>query len=137
MEIEYSLNEIGEVASKILKEAEHVKCFAFFAEMGAGKTTLINAICAALNVEDSISSPTYSIINEYRTADDKLVVHMDWYRLADEIEVLNAGAEDYMYTAAYSFIEWPERAQNLLPEGFARVELEAIDANTRRIKLVI
>jgi tRNA threonylcarbamoyladenosine biosynthesis protein TsaE len=130
---EYSLNEIESIARQILKEAGHSKCLAFFADMGAGKTTVINAICKELGVVDNVSSPTYSIINEYRTKESKLIVHMDWYRLKDEGEALNAGVEDYMYNAYLCLIEWPERAEGLLPENFIKVELKTLGKDQREI----
>jgi len=129
----YSLTEIDSVAKIILQEAGQSKCLAFFAEMGAGKTTVINSICKELGVVDTVSSPTYSIINEYRTADNQLIVHMDWYRLTDEDEALNAGVEDYISSAHLCLIEWPQRAERLLPNGYTKIQLETVRETDRKI----
>ena len=132
MELKFTLNEIDSVAAEILKKAGHRKCLAFFAPMGAGKTTLINALCKQLQVVDNVSSPTYSIINEYKSADDSKVIHMDWYRLKDENDALNAGVGDYLSEDVYCFVEWPERAERLLPADYLRIELEVLDVEQRR-----
>ncbi len=134
MEIIFTLKEIQTVAKQILKEAGHHKCLAFFAEMGAGKTTLINAICRELQVIDNVSSPTYSIINEYKTAEGKSVIHMDWYRLKNADDAENAGVADYIQATNYCLIEWPERAERLLPKDAIIIKLNVLDENTRTCK---
>ncbi len=136
MQIEYTLSEITSIAQKILEETGHAKCLAFFAPMGAGKTTLIHQICVVLGVTDTVSSPTYSIINEYRTHKDELIVHMDWYRLEDETDALNTGVEDYMLGANLCLIEWPERAVNLLPKDCIRIELKVLTDTRRHICII-
>ena len=128
----FTIGELQAVAQKVLKEAGHRKCFAFFAEMGVGKTTLINTLCEELGVKDTTSSPTYSIINEYKTCNGDRVVHMDWYRLKDENDALNAGVEDYLQGDNYCFIEWPERAADLLPAQTVKVYLSLEESSNKR-----
>jgi len=135
VEIVFTLENIQELAAQLISKASGPKCLAFFAPMGAGKTTLINAICAQLGVLDSVSSPTYSIINEYETAKGEKIVHMDWYRLKDEDEVLNAGCVDYLEQGIYTFVEWPERAEHLLPTDCLRIHLSILDPQTRKCSI--
>jgi len=135
VQLNYELADIKQVVKEILKQAGHKKCLAFFAPMGAGKTTLINQLCDELGVVDNVSSPTYSIINEYRTKEDTSVVHMDWYRLENEEEALNAGVEDYLSNQIYCFVEWPERAENLLPSNCIKIYIEVLDESKRSIRM--
>jgi len=100
--------------------------------MGAGKTTLIKAVCEALGVKDTISSPTFSIVNEYRAADGKKIYHFDFYRIKSENEAYDMGYEDYFYSGAYCFIEWPEKIASLLPPGAAQVTI-ALQGEIRRV----
>ena len=104
--------------SKLLKEH---RIFAFYGEMGAGKTTFINRLLKYLNVEVSGSSPTYSIVNEYLSKDHQQIYHLDCYRLESEEEAYDFGIEEYWDTADYIFIEWPERIEGILPEHIAVV----------------
>lgn len=136
MLIEYELTDLNKVAQKIIGSLGKHKCVAFFAPMGAGKTTLVHAICKELSVVDNISSPTYSIINEYKTKKGEGVVHMDWYRLEDENDALNAGVADYLDNTSYCFIEWPERAESLLPLHCIRISIEVLDDEKRRIRFL-
>lgn len=112
------------------------KIIAFHAEMGRGKTTLIRALCKQLGVEHGVSSPTFSIIQEYLGLDGCRIFHMDWYRLKNEEEAIEAGVEDVIHQSdAYVFVEWPEMALALLPSNALHVELEIIDETTRMIKI--
>ena len=101
--------------------------------MGAGKTTFITAFCKALGVESSISSPTYSIINQYNTVAGQMLYHMDLYRLRDEEEAINAGVEDALYSGNLCLVEWPEKAANLLPENTLNIYIEAVNDDERKI----
>ena len=92
--------------------------------MGSGKTTLIKAICQKLGVKDPTSSPTFSIINEYRSPGGEPIYHFDFYRLKNEQEALDIGCEEYFYSGNLCLVEWPERIKNLLPEGALRVEIK-------------
>ena len=132
MDMTYTLAQIEEVAQSLIKSFGHQQVWAFHAPMGAGKTTLITALCKQMGVEDRVSSPTFAIMNEYEVY-DKIIYHMDWYRLEDESEARRAGVEMALETADYCFIEWPERALNLLPETTQHFEIEIVDPITRRI----
>lgn len=136
MQKDYQLSEISKIAKEIIKKAGHNKCLAFFAPMGAGKTTLIHAICNELQVIDNVSSPTYSIINEYKTKGGEIVTHMDWYRLEDESDAINTGVEDYLRSNSYCLVEWPEKAESLLPLACTKIKLEVIDVQTRLISIL-
>ncbi|MCC7301373.1 MAG: tRNA (adenosine(37)-N6)-threonylcarbamoyltransferase complex ATPase subunit type 1 TsaE [Bacteroidia bacterium] len=100
-------------------------------DMGAGKTTLIKGFCKALGVTGSTGSPTFSIVNEYLTPEGKRICHFDFYRLKNETEALDIGAEEYFYSGDYCFIEWPERIPALIPEESVAVKIETLDAVRR------
>ncbi|MDB5125993.1 MAG: tRNA threonylcarbamoyladenosine biosynthesis protein TsaE [Mucilaginibacter sp.] len=100
--------------------------------MGAGKTTLIKSLCEKLGVSDSVTSPTFSIVNEYKGTDSP-VYHFDFYRLKDQNEALDMGYEEYFYSGNYCFIEWPEKIANLIPDSFTGVRIHVLDANSRQI----
>ncbi|WP_055445877.1 tRNA (adenosine(37)-N6)-threonylcarbamoyltransferase complex ATPase subunit type 1 TsaE [Lacinutrix mariniflava] len=114
LEIEYTLKDIDSVAKAVLKHAT-AKSFLFEAEMGAGKTTLIKALVKALGCNDTVSSPTFSLVNEYKT-ETKTIYHFDLYRVEDESELYDFGIEDYLNSNAYLFIEWPELTKNLVDD---------------------
>ena len=132
MEMSYSLSELSQVAGALLKAYGHKPIWAFQAPMGAGKTTLIAAICKEMGITDHVISPTFAIMNEYDAA-GKLVYHMDWYRLHDEKEALRAGVEAAIEQADHCFIEWPENAKGLLPEDSQVFQIEILDPEHRRI----
>lgn len=122
MTITYTLAEISEVARKLISQANH-KILLFDAEMGMGKTTLITEICKQLGVTDSISSPTYSLVNEYE-GNHSLIYHFDFYRIKDEEEAYQIGFEEYLERDAWIFIEWPDKIKNLLPSEVQKVKIE-------------
>ena len=128
----YTLDQIEDVAASLIKHYANKYIWAFFAPMGAGKTTLISQICKQLGVQDAVSSPTFAIMNQYE-AKQKIIYHMDWYRLEDEGEAIRTGVEAAMDEADISFIEWPEKASSLLPEGTLKLKIEILDMNQRRI----
>ena len=135
MELKVSgLNELPKAAEDILKEAGDHRIFLFYGEMGAGKTTLIKTLCNILKVEDTVSSPTFSIVNEYQ-GEDKTVYHFDFYRIKNETEAFDLGYEDYLYSGNYCFIEWPEKIANLIPDKFVELNLLETSENERTIKL--
>ena len=119
-----NLAQLVEVANYIKELSKKYKHFCFNAEMGAGKTTSIKKICEAFGVEDYISSPTYSIVNEYVTNDNKLIYHFDLYRLNNEVELLDIGVEEILDSNAICFIEWPEKILNFLPSNYVRVNIK-------------
>lgn len=134
-EIVYSsLEEIQEVAKKIILFSEDKKVWLFEGEMGAGKTTLIKAICACLGVTDNVTSPTYSLVNEYQSRDNNTLYHFDFYRIKNESEALDMGIEEYFYSGGYCFVEWPSKIPNLLPEAFLEIVILEMDG-IRKIQL--
>lgn len=133
MKKEYNLSQIDEIAKAILAESKH-KIIAFHGEMGVGKTTLIKVLAKQLGVNELTSSPTFSIVNEYRTPTDTLF-HFDCYRIEDEVEAYDIGIEDYLYSDAWCFIEWPERIENLLPKEITEVKIDKINEKLRSIHL--
>jgi tRNA threonylcarbamoyladenosine biosynthesis protein TsaE len=130
----YSLSEIDEVANELLAQID-CNIVLLNGEMGAGKTTMIKALCKALKCSDVVSSPTFSLINEYRTVDHKPLYHFDCYRIENEEEAYDFGAEEYLYSGYLCLIEWSENIQSLLPENCSLVILEKIDSTTRKITL--
>ena len=134
MEVNFALEQIKEAADKILADTANYKVFAFQGEMGAGKTTLIHALCEAMGVKDVITSPTFSIINQYKTNDGQTVYHMDLYRIKDENEAINAGIEDCLYSGNICFVEWPEKAPGIFPDNTLHIKITSVDDNTRKLK---
>jgi tRNA threonylcarbamoyladenosine biosynthesis protein TsaE len=130
----YSLLNINQVAKDIIKYSEH-KVLLFHGEMGAGKTTLIKEICKELGSDDSISSPTFSIVNEYITLNNNTIYHFDFYRINSEEEAYNIGIEDYFHTDAWCLIEWPSVIKNLLPLITNNIYLTKLDDKQRNIQL--
>lgn len=112
-----SLDEVKGVAQKILADFSDHRVFAFYGQMGAGKTTLIKSMCEALCVTDSTSSPTYSIVNEYHTREGNKIYHFDFYRIKNLEEAIDIGCEEYFYSKNYCFIEWPQVVESILPSG--------------------
>jgi tRNA threonylcarbamoyladenosine biosynthesis protein TsaE len=127
-----SLENLPEIAAEIISFAKDSRIFLFYGEMGAGKTTLIKAICEFLGVTEPATSPTFSIVNEYDGRNDK-IFHFDFYRLKNETEALDMGYEEYFYSSAYCFIEWPEKIPNLLPEHYISIRIEVTGENSRQI----
>ena len=113
------------------------KIFAFYGKMGTGKTTFIKSLCEELGVEDTINSPTFAIVNEYENRDANTIFHFDFYRIKSIAEVYNMGYEEYFYSSAYCFIEWPELIEELLPEEHIRVDITEGDDGARTIKVTI
>ncbi len=133
--MEYSLNEIQQVGKFILSKAQH-QALLFYGEMGVGKTTLIKVIVQLLGSSDQVSSPTFSLVNEYHYPHGK-IFHFDLYRIKQEEEVADIGFEDYFYEAKdWQFIEWPEMIPNLLPEEHTAVHVELLASGKRKINLV-
>ena len=135
IELTYHINEIDDVALKVLNNLEY-KALLFNGEMGAGKTTLINAILRAMKSEDIATSPTFSIVNEYKSPKGS-IYHFDFYRIESLDEAYNFGIEDYLYSNNWLFIEWPDRIEEILPENTQTVTITKIDNETRNLKLSI
>ena len=134
MKITFSLEEIDQVASQLLA-ANPNKVILFHGEMGAGKTTFIKALSKALGVKDATSSPTFSLVNEYQTVDNKTLYHFDVYRLKNENEAYDMGIEDYLYSGNWCFIEWAEKIPNLIPELHSVIELKLAADGKREVLL--
>ncbi len=132
MERIYSLDQIGEIAAALLKQFGTKTVWAFHAPMGAGKTTLIAAIGKEMGIQETITSPTFALMNQY-DAQGKMVYHMDWYRLENEKEAARAGMEAALDEADFCFVEWPEKALGLLPSATQHFEIEILDPEHRRI----
>ena len=117
------IEHIREAAREFIKQIGDRHVFAFYGKMGAGKTTFVKAICEELGVEDVITSPTFAIINEYTTGEGDSLFHFDFYRIKKLEEVYDMGYEDYFYSGALCFIEWPELIEDILPDDAVRVSI--------------
>ena len=127
-----SLTELDSAASDIIKFAGNYRLFLFYGEMGAGKTTLIRSLCAELGVSDNVTSPTFSIVNEYEGTDGP-IYHFDFYRLKDQSEAMDMGYEEYFYSGNYCFVEWPERVAGLVPDQYTGIRIQLLDNGARQI----
>lgn len=105
--------------------------------MGAGKTTLIKELCSHLGVSEGMSSPTFSIVNEYLGGRGEPVYHFDFYRINDVSEALDIGAEDYFFSGNYCFIEWPDRVVELLPNDFVEININLVDEIRRMLSITL
>lgn len=127
-----SPDDLKPIASALIKFHKDKRIFAFHGEMGAGKTTFIKTICDYLNVTDTVSSPTFAIVNEYITNDSGSVYHFDLYRIKSWTEMLEIGYEDYFYSGNYCLLEWPEKIVNLLPEETVHVDIVVSPDGSKR-----
>lgn len=127
-----SLSDINHIAARFIQAHPADRIFAFYGEMGAGKTTFIKALCEEMQVLDYVTSPTFALINEYRTGNNQAIFHFDFYRIKNISEAFDFGYEDYFYSGDYCFIEWPELIEPLLPSIAVKVTIREIE-NGRRI----
>lgn len=118
-----TLNDLEELAVKLIREAAANRVIIFNGEMGSGKTTFIKAIGHALGVKEGMSSPTFSIVNEYDNEAGEKIYHFDFYRLKNELEAYDIGAEEYLDSGSYCLIEWPEKIPSLLPQKYVEVSI--------------
>jgi len=126
------LEALPEAAQKIIDlVSEEDKLWCFYGDMGAGKTTLIKAICKVWGVKDTVSSPTFALVNEYRNTQQQPIYHFDFYRIKDEAEAWDIGTEDYFHSGALCLVEWPERIEGLLSEKFIRIDI-VVEADSSR-----
>jgi len=127
------LDDINKAAQQFLLENKGVKQFAFYGNMGVGKTTFIKELCKILFSEDEVTSPTFSLINEYHTKMGDKIYHFDFYRINDIEEVYNIGYEDYFYSNNYCFVEWPELIEELIPDTMLKVSINMLTDDSREI----
>lgn len=130
-----SLEEINTVAKEFLSIVGSKRVFALHGAMGVGKTTFVKAICDAMGVKDTINSPTFAIVNEYHSPKKEIIYHFDFYRIDDVQEAYDFGYEDYFYSNALCFIEWPEKIESILPPDTVQVLFEEQEDGTRLIHI--
>jgi tRNA threonylcarbamoyladenosine biosynthesis protein TsaE len=125
---------LKEAAKMLIENFRDERVFAFYGNMGAGKTTFIKAICSELGSGDYVTSPTFALINEYTTSEGSIIYHFDFYRIKNITEAFDLGYEDYIYSGNYCFIEWPEKIESLLPAGVVEVRINEVEHNARCIE---
>ena len=122
------------VVAKMILDKYNSKIFLFYGEMGVGKTSFIKKFCKELRVSDIVSSPTFSIVNQYSNVNDEIIYHFDFYRTEKKDEVFDIGYEEYLFSSSYCFIEWPEKLEDLLPTNYLKISME-LDDNNRIINI--
>jgi tRNA threonylcarbamoyladenosine biosynthesis protein TsaE len=130
------LSQLSDAAKKVLEFAGNLKVFAFEAGMGAGKTTFIKQLCSALGSQDSFSSPTYAIVNEYNSPRGK-IYHFDLYRIKNQEELLDLGFEEYLSSGNFCFIEWPDLAGPFFPKSFVGIKILLVDGRKLLVEKLI
>jgi len=120
--------------AKMILEKYNSKIFLFYGEMGVGKTSFIKKFCKELRVSDIVSSPTFSIVNQYSNVNDEIIYHFDFYRTEKKEEVFDIGYEEYLFSSSYCFIEWPEKIEDLLPTNYLKINMK-LDDNNRIINI--
>jgi tRNA threonylcarbamoyladenosine biosynthesis protein TsaE len=128
-----STEKLEESARVFLQAFPEDKLFAFYGEMGAGKTTFIKAICRSLGVGDVTSSPSFGLIHEYLTGEGDSIFHFDFYRIETLEEVFDIGYEEYMFSGSYCFMEWPEKVETILPDHTIRISINIFDEGMREL----
>ena len=129
------IDSIAAAAQEFIGQMGEHKIFAFYGAMGAGKTTFVKALCEAMGVTDTVNSPTFAIVNEYDTPSGRPIYHFDFYRIKRLAEVYDMGYEDYFYSGALCFIEWPELVEEVLPGDAVKVIIEEVEDGTRSVRL--
>jgi tRNA threonylcarbamoyladenosine biosynthesis protein TsaE len=132
----HTIKEIHKAARRFIDAIDNHTVFAFYGEMGAGKTTFIKAICEELGVHENITSPSFAIINEYDGANGMTIFHFDCYRLKNLREAYDLGAEEYFYSNSLCFIEWPEKIEELLPPGVVNISISVLEDGSREISRI-
>ena len=127
------MNELEQSAAELINQFPGSRVFAFYGNMGAGKTTFIQALCKVLGSNDNVTSPTFALINEYQTPTDGSIFHFDFYRIKNLEEAFDLGYEDYLYSGSYCFIEWPEKIESILPAYLVEVKIEIAEDESRII----
>lgn len=129
------VEQLPAVASEIVSFAGGEKIWIFEGELGAGKTTLIKAICGSLGVADNVNSPSFSIVNEYETLEGDTIYHFDFYRIKDQMEAIDIGADEYFFSGNLCLIEWPSKIPSLLPDNYLKITINLVSENQRKILL--
>ncbi|ALO15558.1 ADP-binding protein [Salinivirga cyanobacteriivorans] len=138
MKKEFHIENIADLkiaARELLENTSDQTIWAFYGEMGAGKTTFIKEICQALQVKEQVASPTFNLINEYEAANGKLIYHFDFYRLNELEEAMNIGTLEYFESGELCLLEWPEKVEPILPEKIRNIYIRIIDKDQRKIKI--
>lgn len=135
MERTFSLRELPGIVDELLKSLPVPAVWALHGPMGVGKTTFVHALCDALGVTDPVSSPTFSLVNEYRTGEQEVIYHIDLYRVSGEEEARQAGIEDCLYSGAFCLVEWPGKAPGLFAPGTIHLHFNLVDETKRRLKI--
>ena len=131
------LKDLKRAAKQFIQLIGKNTVFAFYGDMGAGKTTFIKAICIELGVSENITSPTFALVNEYITGDKRSLYHFDCYRIKNLNEAYDMGADEYFYSGELCFVEWPEKIEDLLPSGTVNVTIRVMDDESREITINI
>jgi len=134
---EYALPDIQQAAYKIARFAAGARIWTFEGEMAAGKTTLIKHICRNFEVKDTVTSPTFSLVNEYETINNEAIYHFDFYRIRHEIEALEIGADEYFHSNSICLVEWPTKVPSILPKNRIEINLEVLNDNKRKVFLLL
>jgi len=134
LEIIYNIENINEIARRLINNL-NTKTLLFYGDMGVGKTTLIKALIKALGSNDEVSSPTFSIVNEYETNDNQFIYHFDLYRIKEVEELYNLGIEDYLFSNNWSIIEWPEKVEDIVPINHDRIVIKLNPDSSRTLML--
>ncbi|MCF6348673.1 MAG: tRNA (adenosine(37)-N6)-threonylcarbamoyltransferase complex ATPase subunit type 1 TsaE [Flavobacteriaceae bacterium] len=130
----YTLEQLPQIAQQIIAESSD-KVLLFYGEMGVGKTTLIKEVVKQLEVNDVVTSPTFSLVNEYQSRKEETIYHFDFYRIDSEEEAMDIGIDDYFYSNSWCLIEWPEKVKNLLPLNAVEIHLSINNDGTRSVKM--
>lgn len=136
-----SPEEIDALIPHLLQQAEERRKWLFYGDIGAGKTTFVQAFCRYFSIQDAVTSPTFSLVNEYRfqkeQGETEVLYHLDLYRLKTIEEALDIGIEEYLYDDSYCLIEWPQLIENLLPEAIVRINIEIIEHSKRKLVFLL
>lgn len=130
-----SVDELPDAADMIIEQTDSRNIVAFYGPMGAGKTSLIREICARLGVEDTVTSPTFALVNQYLAGNGNTIYHFDFYRIDDPREAFDLGYEEYFYCGDLCLVEWPEKIEELLPDDTMKVRIEIADEDSRIITI--
>ncbi len=125
------LQHLRQAAGKLIDAFSDKRLFAFFGAMGSGKTTIIKSVCECLGATDIVSSPTFTLVNEYRTGSGQPLYHIDFYRIRKQEEVFDFGIEEYLSGESYCFMEWPELIEDILPDETVRIRITVMDNGAR------